>query len=382
MKVLLITPSYFPIVGGSETLTQNLAIKLNENGVRTDILTLNMDEKWKPRWTEKIEESRSFQIFKEPALNLLPNLPNPFYSLLRMNVFPFPSFFDRAKNYDIFHFVGEADLSIPFASYFMLKPKIMHCVGIFRKGGLYYYYTVKRSSLKRVFKKYFPNLANFYLVSSFEEQDILAELGVPKNKVMTLPDGVDVHIFKPDAARKVDNMILFVGRIDRIKGLHLLIKALSYVKIPVKLVIIGPKWDLDYFAEIEQMCQMTNGKGFHEIEIINGMDQNDLVPWYQQASLLVCPYLYETHSNVVREALACGTPVVSTGTHFVKNGSDGVSIVPKNPIKIAEAIQKLLKEKELREEYGRVGRRLMEQRFSWESVIQKLNGIYQGMISH
>ena len=382
MKVLLITPSYFPIVGGSETLTQNLAIKLNETGIQTDILTLNMDAKWKPKWKEKIEEGTSFQIFKEPALNLLPNLPNPLYSMLRMNVFPLPSFFKRTNDYDIFHFIGEADLSIPLVSYFIPKPKIMHCVGIFRKGGLYYYYTFKRSYLKRTFKKYFPTLANFYLVSSFEEQDILAELGVPNNKVFTLPDGVDVHVFKPDAARKVDNMILFVGRIDRIKGLHLLIKALSHVKIPVKLVAIGPKWDSDYFAEIEQMCQRINGEGFHKIEVISGMNQNDLVPWYQQASLLVCPYLYETHSNVVREALACGTPVVSTGTHFLKSGSDGILTVPKDPIKIAEAIQKLVEENELREEYGRVGRRIMEQHFSWESVIQKLNEIYWGMVSY
>lgn len=382
MKVLLITPSYFPIVGGSETLTKNLAVKLNQNGIKTDILTLNMNKKWKPIWKEKIEERQSLKIFKEPGLNLLPNLPNPLYSLLRMNVFPLPRFFERAKEYDVFHFIGEADLSFPLVSYFLLKPKIMHCVGIFRKGGLYYYYTFKRSYLKSLFKKYFPNLANFYLVSSFEEQDILEELGVPKNKVLTLPDGVDVHIFKPDTARKVDNMILFVGRIDRIKGLHLLIKALSHVKIPVKLVVIGPKWDLDYFTEIKQMCQVINGEGFHKIEILNGMNQNDLVPWYQQASLLVCPYLYETHSNVVREALACGTPVVSTGTHFLKNGSDGILVVPKNPIKIAEAIQKLLDKEELREECGRVGRKLMEQQFSWESVIQKLNGIYRRMVRY
>lgn len=377
MKVLLVTPSYFPIVGGSETLTQNLAIKLNGNGIHADILTFNMNEKWKPNWKEEIEENISFRTFKEPALNLLPNLPNPFYTLLRMNVFPFPSFFKKTKDYDIIHFVGEADLSFPIFSRLISKPKIMQCVGIFRNGGIYHYYTLKRSYLKFVFKKFFPSLANLYLVSSFEEQELLAELGIPKNKALILPDGVDVQVFKPDVTRKVENMLLFVGRIDRIKGLHLLISALSYLKIPVKLVIIGPKWSSDYFNEIERICQAINKKGFHQIEILGGMDQNALVPWYQQASVLVCPYLYETHSNVVREALACGTPVVSTGTHFLPKGCDGILVVPKNPEKIAEAIEKLLEDKEMREEYSRAGRELVEQCFSWDSIVRKLCDIYK-----
>lgn len=377
MKVLLVTPSYFPIVGGSETLTRNLAIKLNGKGIHTDILTLNMNEKWKPNWMEEIEENESFQTFKEPALNLLPNLLNPLSNLLRMNVFPMPNFIKKAKNYDIIHFVGEADLGFPLFSYFMPKPKIMHCVGIFRKGGIYHYYTFKRPYLKVVFKKFFPNLANIYLVSSFEEQRLLAELGVPKSKVMILHDGIDTQIFKPDVTRKVDNMLLFVGRMDRMKGLHLLIAALFHLRIPVKLVIIGPKWNLKYFNEIEQMCQAINEKGFHLIEILEGMDQNALVPWYQQASLLVCPYLYETHSNVVREALACGTPVVSTGTHILQNGSEGIMVVPKNPKEIAIAIEKLLKDKELREGYGKTGRKLIEQYFSWKSIVGKLCDIYK-----
>jgi glycosyltransferase involved in cell wall biosynthesis len=171
-----------------------------------------------------------------------------------------------------------------------------------------------------------------------------------------------------------------VGRIDRIKGLHLLIRALSYLKTPVRLVIIGPRWDSEYFDEIEQMCRVIIRKGFHKIEMYGQMNQDDLVPWYQQATLLVCPYLYETHSNVVREALACGTPVISAGTHFLQNGSDGILVVPKDPIKIADAIEKLLEDAKLRNDYSRLGRKLMEEYFSWECVIQKLNNIYSMML--
>jgi glycosyltransferase involved in cell wall biosynthesis len=380
MKVLLITPSYFPIVGGSETLTLNLATKLNEHCTGADILTLNMNEKWKPKWKELVEEDILFKVFKEPALNLLPELPNPLNSLLRTNVIPFPNFLKKAQHYDILHFVGEADLSLPLFSHFISKPRVMHCVGLFRNGGLYYYYTFRRFYLRKIFKKFFSNLANLFLVSSFEEQNILAELGVPISKVVTLPDGVDIHVFKPYLARKTDNTILFVGRIDRIKGLHLLIRALSYLKTPVRLVIIGPRWDSEYFDEIEQMCRVIIRKGFHKIEMYGQMNQDDLVPWYQQATLLVCPYLYETHSNVVREALACGTPVISAGTHFLQNGSDGILVVPKDPIKIADAIEKLLEDAKLRNDYSRLGRKLMEEYFSWECVIQKLNNIYSMML--
>jgi len=233
MRVLFITPSYFPIVGGSEILTHVLATKLNELGIKADIMTLNMNKKWCPKWKAETVKDGMITVFKIPALNPLPNLPNPLFNLLRANVIPNPSFSKKLRDYDVLHFVGEADLSLPFLSYPVRKPKIFHCVGIFEHGGIYKYYMFKRPFLRNIFLKYFPLLSNAYIVYSNENKKLLSNLGVPSEKILTLPLGVDTETFLPNATEKIDNLVLFVGRIDRIKGLHILMNALPYIKIPV-----------------------------------------------------------------------------------------------------------------------------------------------------
>ncbi|TRO51988.1 glycosyltransferase, partial [Candidatus Bathyarchaeota archaeon] len=102
-----------------------------------------------------------------------------------------------------------------------------------------------------------------------------------------------------------------------------------------------------------------------------------LISCYQEAALLVCPYLYETHSNVVREALACGTPVLSTGSHLVEGRSDGIVLVPNEPKKIGDALDRLLKDKNLREKLGREGRETVEKYCSWKNIISDLVRLYQ-----
>jgi glycosyltransferase involved in cell wall biosynthesis len=382
MRVLLVTPSYFPIIGGSEVLTRSLATKLNENGIKADIATFNMDKKWNPKWKEEILKEGPTQVFKIGAFNPFLGLPNPLSNLFRLNVFPKPSFAKRFQDYDLIHFIGEADLSFPILSLMIDRPKIMHCVGLFRHGGIYNYYQFKRPYLKSIFMKFFSNIADIYITYSDEEKNLLSELGIPSKKIFNLPLGVDTEILKPDEIKKVENLVLFVGRIDPIKGAHVLLEALDYLETPISLVIIGPRWDEAHTKEIEEKILAINGKSVHKVELLGSIEQKDLVSWYQKASVLVCPYLYETFSIVTLEALACGTPVVSTGAHILKNSNDGILISPMNPQKIAVTVKTLLENTELRKKCGQNGRKFVEQHFAWKSIIQKLNKIYQETLSY
>jgi glycosyltransferase involved in cell wall biosynthesis len=377
MQVLFVTPSYFPIVGGSEVLTQVLSSKLNEAGIHSDIMTLNMNKKWNPIWREETATDNSASVFREPAINPLPRLPNPLFSLLKTNVVPKPSFTKKFRDYDIVHFVGEADLSFPLFSFFYRMPKLFQCVGIFRKGGIYKYYTVERPYLRKIFSKVFIHLADKFIISSQEEQDLLVDLGVPEWKTIVLPIGVDTMLFRPNPALRIENMILFVGRIDRIKGLHILLEALRFLEHPVRLDVIGPAFDAEYMREVEKKSAAINNSGFHRVELLGSKNSADLVPWYQKAAVLVCPYAYETHSNVVRESLACGTPVVSTGSHILENCSDGISIARQNPKDLADAINSLLEKPEVCGRLGKQGRETIEQYFSWDAIITELTKLYE-----
>lgn len=167
-----------------------------------------------------------------------------------------------------------------------------------------------------------------------------------------------------------------MGRIYPVKGLHVLLEALLHVKTPIHLMVVGPSWDSDYMKKIEDMASEVSRVGFHKVTFLGEMDQNALVSMYQRASLVVCPYLYETFSNVVRESLACGTPVVSTGTHLVDACSDGISLSRCNPEDLGNAISQFLDNPELRDKAGREGRAIIERIFSWESVVRDWLKIY------
>ena len=378
MRILIVTPSYFPIIGGSERLIRTLSIKLNEIGIHTDVMTLNMNEKWNPIWREEIEDNGSSIIFRMPALNPFSALPiNPLYPLLRMNVLPKPSFTKKFANYDIIHFAGEADLSFLILSYFVQKPKIMHCLATY---VLHAYYE-KHILLKKIFKRFFSRLADKYAVSSSTGLEFLLDLGVPSPKILNLPAGVDLKTFYPDKAKKLDNLVLFVARIEQSKGLHILLKALSYLSFKTQVAIVGSKWDMKYFEETSKICHKINREGVHTVKYLGVMDQTDLVPWYQRATVLVRPDLIGASGLTALEALACGTPIIGTGNHVVKDGVNGIIVPPNNPQKLAEALHKLLEDKELREKYGREGRRIVEQYFSWKSIITRLVKVYEDMLS-
>jgi glycosyltransferase involved in cell wall biosynthesis len=384
MNVLLVTPSYAPIIGGSETLTHNTAIKLNEIGIRTDVLTLNMKQKWIPIRRKEFEEDAMFKVIKVPAINPFRSAKiNPLYPLLRMNVIPDPNFIKIFREYDVIHFIGEADLTLPFCSFFghVQKPKIMHHVGLFKGSGIYGYYN-RHFVLKTFFERLFPRIADLYLVYADIEMRLLSDLGVPMPKISIIPMGIETKTYRPAKTERIDNLVLFVGRISEFKGLHILIKALSYLENPAQLTIIGPKSDVKYVREIEEMCYAVNEKGIHKIDYLGAMNETDLVPWYQKAAVVVCPYLVEASSLVTLEALSCGTPVIGTGSCFLENGVDGIVVTPRNPRKLADALKKLLEDKELREKYGREARRIVEERFSWECTISRLSKIYEALLNN
>jgi len=298
-----------------------------------------------------------------------------------MNVVPKPSFTRKLKDYDIIHFFGEADLSLPFFSYFIRKPKIMHCAGTFFLHKWYKSHVWLRS----IFKLFFSHFADFYVGSSAYELELLSDIGVPTPKILTFEVGVDAETFRPDGTKKLDNLILFVGRIERTKGLHILLQALSYLKIQTQLAIIGPWWDMKYAEEIKQMYHKINEKRIHKVKYLGDMTQSSLVPWYQKATIFVRPDLVGLSSgSTSREALACGTPVIATGggEDLIKDGVNGILAPGNDPKKLADALKKLLENKELREKYGREARRTIEQYFSWKSVITRFVKVYEDMLGY
>jgi len=369
MKVLMVTPSYYPIIGGTETVVRNLSINLNEMGIHADVITFNMNRKWNPMWRGKIEKVDGINIFKIPALNWFPRGHSEKFTF-RINVIP-GRFLYRFDDYDVIHFHDDSDLTFPLFSYSVKKPKIFHLHG-------FHFDFYRRNFLIRYM---FKNVADVYVPIARTLEKDLVELGIPENKIRRLPNGVDVKKFHP-SKEKIDDLLLFVGRIATVKGLHVLLKSLRYLRRPVHLVIIGPP---DYgFEAISKLINKENERGLHEVTYLGILEMEDVIKWYQRASIFIHPSLFEIFPVTDLEALSCGTPVVATNVggipEIVRDRQHGILVPPNNPAKLAEAIQYLLENEDVRIKIGREGRRWVVEHFSLKAVTERLCRIYKEII--
>lgn len=384
MKVLMLTPSYDPIIGGTETVVKNLAINLNKIGVETDVMTFNMDKKWEPRWKWEIGEENGFKVYRIPAFNSFTKIPNPMGLFFKINVIPNPSFKNIIEEYDILHFHDDVDLTLPLFSYFVKKQKVFQCHTL-----EFTFKSYRRNMLNR---RLFKQTANVHTSFSNYSVKLLNQLGIPKNKTNLLPNGVDVHKLRPSQEKKIPNLILFVGRIQRWKGLHVLLKSLLNIDIPVHLIIIGPNRDDSYFREISELISQVKEKNLHEITYLNSVSDEELIKWYQRASIFVWPSLAQSEAFgvVTAEALSCETPVVASSITsrsddnmlFVEDQKNGVVVQQNDTKELAEAIQYLLNNEDIRIKFGKEGRRHIVKYFSWEAVVERLYNIYKELLKN
>jgi len=365
------TPGFYPIKGGAETVVRNLSIELNKIGIHTAVMAFNMDRKWNPKWRGKTEKIDGVTVFKIPALNWQP-IEHSARINFGVNLIP-GRFTNILKQYDIIHF-HEVDFSFPLFSFFVRKPKILHLHGI----DIDFH---KRYHLNRIILKH---AADLYICITKQMERDLAELGIPKSRTTYLPNAVDVELFRPQG-QKEDNLLLYLGRIVPVKGLHVLLESLHYLKTPVRLVIVGSAvWSPKYRQHILKLIERENQNGKHEITYLGVIPQPEAIKWYQKASIFILPSFWEAFPVVILEALSCETPVITTPVggipEFVRNFEDGILVPVGSPLKLAEAIKYLLDNKDIRIKFGKAGREWVIKNFSIGVIAKRLCNIYEEIV--
>ncbi|MCW4007338.1 MAG: glycosyltransferase family 4 protein [Candidatus Bathyarchaeota archaeon] len=367
MRVLMISPCYYPVRGGTETIVRNLAITLNKNVIQTDVMTFNVNQNRKPKWRGETEKIDGITVFRIPALNWLWKL-HSIRITAGVNFVP-GRFTNILKNYDILHF-HEFELSFPFFSLFRKKPKLLHLHGINPNF-------LKRHHISRLLLKH---VAQMYISISKQMTRELIALGLQESRISYVPNGIDTNFFKPEKPKE-ENLLLYVGRISELKGLHILIKTLRYLKENVHLVIIGPPdWNTNYYQNLLYLIEKENSKGLHKIDYLGAMEQSEIVKWYQKASLLVLPSYAEGFPVTILEALSCETPVIATPVggipEIIENNKTGILIPPGDPKRLAEALAYLLENETIRFRMASEGQKLVKEQYSIDVVCKKLRSIY------
>jgi len=371
----MLTPSFDPIIGGTETFVRDVTAKLNASAARVDVMTFNMDKKWKPKWEWSISESDGYTIYRIPGINPF-NMSKYAGRLTKLHVLPYPVLNDHVKNYDVLHFHDDVDLTLPLACRFVDKPKILHCHTLGAQFDSY--------SKNRLAKGLLAKIVDIYIVASASMRHLLLRLGIKPDRIRIVPTGVDTELYTPNNSAKMDDLVLFVGRLEERKGLHILLESLDYLQSHVKIRIIGPSHDNDYSRKISDLLLEKSKK--HDVSYLGPLDRKELIEWFQKASLFVIPSTSEKNAPfgiAPIEALACGTPVVASDVEgigdLIRNQENGILVAPRSPQELANAIEYLINDPILRERLGQRGRQIVEEKFSMNAIARQLLEIYQQM---
>lgn len=232
-----------------------------------------------------------------------------------------------------------------------------------------------------------------------EKEDQITLYGAPPAKIDIVPPGVNLNLFRPLAPQEAmkaicpysgRKMILFVGRIQPLKGIDSLMRAMALVlqrhpdlKNQVCVSIIGGAADPDSElerVELERLHRLKEDLGIsHLITFLGAKDQNTLAQYYSAAQMVVMPSHYESFGMVAIEAMACGTPVIASDvgglTYTVEDGFNGYLVPLKDYHALAHKISLLLRHQTLRNQLGEQARRWVE-RFSWPRIADDMLEVY------
>jgi D-inositol-3-phosphate glycosyltransferase len=225
-----------------------------------------------------------------------------------------------------------------------------------------------------------------------EKTDLVYHYRAQPEKIGVVPCGVNMELFRPvdkAAARqslglKDEKILLFVGRIDPLKGIGQLLKTVPLLenRENIRLIVIGG--DENSRAEVEELKKSAGKLGIGDRVTFQGLIKQDRLPlYYSAADVCVVPSYYESFGLVPLEALACGTPVVATDVGDLKNiirqGETGCIVTDNAPEKLAAGISAVLDGPERDTEKSMVIRASVS-RFDWANIAEKVAGEMQSVL--
>lgn len=406
MKVLLLCYRGNPFCGGQGIYIYHLSRELARLGVEVDVIVGPPYPDAMDEWATvyRLDNLNIWSIkTKDIPLEKLDRVFRPFnfadYILTRLHVFPemetfsFRAFFLlskllKTKRYDIIHDVNTLGWgNIPMKGYGIPIVSTVHHpltrdmyadlatnFSFWQKLTtiLFYPITMQRVVIKKMDR----------VITSFREgsAELNRAFGLAPGKVSVVYNGMDTDFFRNTGASRRENSLLFVGNTeDQKKGFRYLMETMAMLPEEVTLTIVddGPPNKL----EVTRLAEKLGIK--HRIHITGKVPGSRLVDLYSSATILVMSSLYEGFGLPAAEAMACGTPVVTTTAGALAEivpPETGITVPPEDPKALSDAILTLLKDKKRRKKMGEAGRQWVENNFSWPVAARNTLEVYRDVI--
>jgi D-inositol-3-phosphate glycosyltransferase len=221
-------------------------------------------------------------------------------------------------------------------------------------------------------------------------------------KIVVIPGGVNLDLFGPgerQAARRAlglgpEPTLLFVGRIQRLKGIDILIRAAAELRSDLgglRVLVAGGTDDAPGRQRSEEARELQRLRALvHElhlddvVQFVGAVDQPGLPEYYRAADVTVMPSTYESFGLVAVESMACGTPVVASRVGglatIVRDGENGALVPWRDPRLFADRIRPMLTDPAYAATLRRGALETAEQ-YSWGAVAERTVAVYDALLA-
>jgi D-inositol-3-phosphate glycosyltransferase len=231
------------------------------------------------------------------------------------------------------------------------------------------------------------------ICASQGEKDMITTLyGVSPQKITVVPCGVDTEVFRPLEKARIrrqlglpanERVVLFVGRIEPLKGIDLLLRAVSHLDGRFRVLVIGGDGK-DLARKSELAVLAAELRIADKVNFVDAVPHDDLPLYYNAADICVVPSYYESFGLVAVEAMACGVPVIASRVgglkETVQDGQTGYLVPWLCPEPFAERLDLLLSNEPLRRSLGREAR-VAAERYHWSEVAARVEDVYHDLVS-
>ena len=373
--------------GGMNVYVRSLASALARAGVAVDVLTRSEH----PDQPDTVVVEPGFRVLhvdagpREPVpLGVLPDLVGEFCAATHSMIERTGTEYGLVHaNYWVSGAVGHRlkhDLGLPLVATFHTLDRVKAEVGL--ADGV---------ALRPRVEADVVRCGDLVVASTDEEVDQLVRYyGADPERVEIIPPGVDHHVFRPgdrvDARRHLrlgsNPVVLFVGRIQPLKGVDLAVRALAELRdTDAELVVVGGPSGPDGVHEQDSLHKLVAELGIeHRVRFVDPQPHESLVRWYRAADVCVVPSRTESFGLVALEAAACGTPVVAANVGglraLVDHDETGYLVDSRDPSDFADAIERVLRgdPTRLREQAA-----VRSSRFGWGIAAARLRRHYDDL---
>ena len=346
--------------------------RVEQSDVEIDGLALSEVEGIKIKYFKNISNSLAFnqKVFISPAIS----------KALKKNL----------KQFDMVHLHEFRTLQNAAAYKYLTKYKIPYILSahgsVLRLMGKEF---LKMLFDKSIGFKILKSAKRVIAVSNIEVEQYI-KMGVERDRISLIPNGINISEF--ENADKVKGnfrrayklsdkkILLFIGRLNAIKGIDFLLNTFAILTKDIKdtiLVIAGP--DDGYKSEIESRINLL--KINDKVLLIDGLYGEDKISAMKDADMFIYPSRHEIFGIAPLEALMCGTPVIVTENcgcaDFLREANGGIVVKYQDISGLLDSIQNILDKKEEAKKLASNGMELVQRQFNWNEITKDMIKLYK-----